>query len=382
MTDQASAPATPAAAPPSPVAGIKAFFAAQKAAEGGTAPPKAEQSQREDAEPAPSDIARSAPAEESVDESETESKRPATHKKDAAPEEETETDVEGSDEDDVAAVVAQLSSLEDLAEATGVDVEKLLDLQLPTKIDGKEGTARLRDLQRSYQLEAHINQKLATFDNDRKALEAQRVQVERQAAERLQSLEQGLAILDRQLQGELASVNWQQLQDTNPAEFNSKYVAYQHRFGIAQDIAKQLAAEKHRQQASFQAAQKAWLDEQAKLLKIKSPKWSDDVKLNQDRAAIAEYAKGHGIDAKEFEQIRDHRYLVILDEARQWAELQKQKPATLKRLKVAPKILRAGSKQSREARDSIAINNDRAKLQRSGKPRDAAAVLKRQLFGK
>jgi hypothetical protein len=380
MTEQATAPA-PAAAPQSPVAGIKAFLSAQEAA-----PAERPEAGEADASEETSGIAHTdspAEAEAPADETETKepkSTKPATPEKDADSDE-TETDAE-SVEDDAAEIIAQLSSLKDLAEATGIDAEKLLDLQLPTKIDGKEGTARIRDLQRSYQLDAHINQKLATFDNDRKAFEAQRSQVERQAAERLQSLEQGLAILDRQLQGELASVNWQELQTTNPAEFNSKYVAYQHRFGQAQTIAQQLAAERQRQQANFQASQKAWLEEQGKLLKIKVPDWSDDVKRTQDRAAVAEYLKGYGIDAKEFEQVQDHRYLAVLRDAWKWAELQKQKPATLKKIKVAPKILRAGSKQSREARDDFAAKGDAAKLQRSGKVRDAIPVLRRTLFGK
>jgi hypothetical protein len=378
MPEQAAAPAP--AAPSSPIASLKAFFSAEAA--GHAEAPEVETTESPETEDTPtSGVAHTdSPAEDEAageDETQPKSKKPATPKEDAG-DEETETD-EGSDEDDVAAVVAQLSSLKDLAEATGVDVERLLDLQLPTKIDGKEGTARLRDLQRSYQLEAHINQKLATIDNDRKALEAKRAQSDQAAAERIQSLEMGLAILDRALQGELASVKWQELQDTNPIEFNSKYVAYQHRFGQMQQIAQQLAAERQKQQSSFQASQKAWLDEQGKLLKIKVPEWSDDVRRTQDRAAVSEYLKGYGITAQEFDQVQDHRYLAVLRDGWKWAELQKQKPATLKKLKVAPKILRAGSKQSKDSVDKLASKGDVERLQRSGKVRDATAVLKRIL---
>jgi len=377
MTDTAAAPA-PAAAPSTPIANLKAFFSAQAAQP--AEKPEAETAEAdapESEESTSSGVAHAdSPAEDAEAPAETKSDKPATPKKDASEEETDETTDEASD-DDVAEVISQLSSLKDLAEATGVDLEKILDLELPTKIDGKEGTAKLRDLQRSYQLEGHINQKLATFDNDRKAFEAKRIANERAAAERIQALDAAVTIADRMLQGELASVNWQHLQDTNPAEFNSKYVAYQHRYGQVQQIAQQLAAERQKQAASNQAKAKAWLEEQAKLLKIKVPDWSDDVKRTQDRAALAEYLKGHGITSEEFEQVQDHRYQAVLRDAWKWAELQKQKPATMKRLKLAPKHLKPGSKQSKEARDSVAAKDDVVRLQRSGKVRDAKEVLKR-----
>ena len=377
MTDTAAAPA-PAAAPSNPIANLKAFFTAQAAAP--AEKPEAETVDTPETQETETSggVAHAAePGEEQSSEpTKPKSDKPATPKKDASAEE-TETDE--TEEDDVASVIEQLSSLTDLAEATGIDHEKIMDLQIPTKIDGKEGTARLRDLVRSYQLEGHINQKLASFDNERKAFETNRTQAERAAAERIQALDVGVTILDRALQGELASVNWQQLQDTNPTEFNSKYVAYQHRFGQLQQLAQQLAAERQKQTAGLQEKAKSWLEEQGKLLKIKVPEWSDDVKRTQDRAVIAEYLKGHGITAQEFEQVQDHRYLAVLRDASKWAELQKQKPATMKKLKLAPKILKAGSKQSKEARDAIASKDDSARLQRSGKVRDATAVLKRLL---
>lgn len=374
--EQAPAPA-PAAAPSNPIANLKAFFSAQAAP-----PARSETSETDDSAPeseeATSGIAHAAEPEEGEAAPEKpKSDKPATPKKDAS-EEETETD-EASDEDDVASVIEQLSSLTDLAEATGIDHEKIMDLQIPTKIDGKEGTARLRDLVRSYQLEGHINQKMASFDSERKAFEASRTQAEAAAAERIQALDVGVTILDRALQGELASVNWQHLQDTNPTEFNSKYVAYQHRFGQLQQLAQQLTSERQKRNTAAQEKAKSWLDEQGKLLKIKVPEWADDVKRTQDRAAVTEYLKGHGITAQEFDQVQDHRYQAVIRDAWKWAELQKQKPATMKKLKLAPKHLKPGSKQSKEVRDTLASKDDTARLQRSGKVRDATAVLKRLL---
>jgi hypothetical protein len=88
---------------------------------------------------------------------------------------------DGTDVDDAPFDPAKLSSLTELADAAGLESERLMDLELPTKIDGKEGKARLRDLVKSYQLDGHINQKLATLDTDRKTFESKKVEHERTA---------------------------------------------------------------------------------------------------------------------------------------------------------------------------------------------------------
>jgi len=365
MPEATSAPAT---APQSPIAGIKSFFASQQAQQAPETEAAEEQESGGVAAPAEAAETDEAPA----------------PKKQEAPAEEAEaeeTDSESVQTDDAAEVEVQLSTLKDLAEATELDLEKVLDLTLPTKIDGKEGTARIRDLLRGYQLDGHINQKLATLDNDRKDFESKRIESEKAATERLQALDQGLTILDRALQGELASVNWQQLQTTDPQEFNSKYVAYQQRFGQLQQIASQIQAEKQRQQSESEGHAKSWLEEQQKLLKAKVPEWADDTKRAQDKASIVEYLKAYGITAEEFNQLADHRVAMVVRDAWKYGALQKEKPTLLKKVKTAPKLLKPGTKQSREARESMAAKDDVARLRRSGKTSDAAAVLKRQLFG-
>lgn len=362
--EESQAPAPQA--PQSPIAGIKAFLSAQAAPE---APAK-------EAEEPTSGIAPAHPqAPERAQEAPEEA---ATPDEDA---DEPEAEADEPAEDDAQDVEVQLSSLKDLADATELDLEKIMDLTLPTKIDGKEGTARIRDLVKSYQLDGHINQKLAALDTDRKTFETKRTEYEKAATERLQSLDQGVQILERSLVGEFESVDWKKLQAENPVEFNAHYVNYQQRFGQLQQLAQQIATEKQRIQADQTAKAKAWAEEQRTLLKAKIPEWSDDTSRAKDFASILEYAKGYGITKDELDALEDHRYALLIRDAWKYGELQKQKPATLKKVKAAPKLLKPGKTQSREARDSLAAKDDMAKLRKSGRVNDAAAVLKRQLFG-
>lgn len=357
--EQAATPAP--AAPANPVASIKAFLTEQ------SAPPQAEAPEAE------AETSGIAPAQSEAPEKAAAPKEPATREDEGAEEQQVEAETIESDD---SPEELQLSSFEDLTEASGVDLDKIMDWTLPTKVDGKEGKATLRDLLRSYQLDSHISKKLDSLDTDRKTFESKKAQAEKAALEKLESLDKGLAILSQSLEGEFGAVDWTKLQNENPAEFNALYVKYQQRFASMQQIAQQIEASKQQQKASQEAQAKAWVEEQEVLLKAKVPEWSEDKKRSQDRAAILDYAKSYGITKEEMDSIQDHRVQLVLRDAWKWSELQKQKPTTLKKVKAAPKLLKPGVKQSRESRDSVARSDDFARLARSGRVSDAARVVK------
>lgn len=277
----------------------------------------------------------------------------------------------------------ELSTLDDLAEALadqGYDLDRLMDLEAKVKIDGKEGKARLRDLIKSHQLEGHLNQKLMTHAEERKAFEVERSRLQSEQADKLLKLDSGLTTLQRALEGEFAQVDWQALKQ-DPSAFNAQYVAYEQRFAEMQRIGAEIAQE--RQQAQEQAARQAqaYLDEQKTLLQAKVPEWSDATRRDKDKAEISEYLKGHGISAEELESISDHRQILVIRDALNWAKLQKQKPAVLKKVKDAPRLLKPGSPQSRGTQEQLGRQKARLQLKKTGSVRDASPVLKSLLFG-
>lgn len=328
-----------------------------EASSGGVAPPK------------------KAAAEKAVPNEKVEGDDAETESEDQSEPEADETSDDAQDEE------AQPRSLKELADAIGWDIERMSDLELPIKIDGKEGTARLRDLVKSYQLDGHINQKLAALDTDRKTFESKRQETERAVAERLLRLDAGVKTLERALMGEFQSVDWAKLQAENPLEYNSKFVQYQQHYAMLNDIANQIAQEQQKYQEAEKTKFEAFRDEQFKLLQAKIPEWNDATKRTKDKADIVEYLKGYGISKDELESIVDHRQLQVVRDAWKWHQLQKSKPATLNKVKAAPKLLKPGSQQSRAAQNAFALKQDAAKLKQTGRARDAAPVLKRILFG-
>ena len=272
------------------------------------------------------------------------------------------------------------SNLTELLEAAGLDSDKGYDLELPVKIDGKEGTAKIRDLLKSYQLDGHINQKLAALDTDRKAFMEERTAFQGERAEKLLRMDAGIQTLERALLGEFQAVDWNKLAAEDPAAYNSKFVDFQQRNAYLSDIGRQIAQEReHHQQQQAQAyAEK--LAEERRLMAAKIPEWANETTRAKDKAEIGAYLETVGIGKQEFEAIDDHRFALVARDAAKWHALQKGKPAVLQKVKAAPRLLKPGAQQSKDVVNQHASNKERERLRQTGRVGDAVAPLKRLLF--
>lgn len=282
--------------------------------------------------------------------------------------------------DDAQSEERQFSNLTELLEAAGLDSDKGYELELPVKIDGKEGTAKLRDLLKSYQLDGHINQRLATLDTDRKALETERSTFQTERADKLLKLDAGVKTLERALLGEFQQVDWNKLATDDPDGYNAKFVSFQQRNAYLNDIAQQIRQEQEQQQAQQAEAYQKRLGEERKLMLAKIPEWGNETQRLKDKAEIGAYLESVGITKAEFEAIDDHRYALVARDAWKWAQLQKSKPAVLKKVNAAPKLLKPGTQQSKDVVSRLASQKESERLRQSGKVKDAVAPLKRLLF--
>lgn len=274
-----------------------------------------------------------------------------------------------------------LQSIKDLSDATGVDLEKLFDLDIPTKIDGKEGNARLRDLVKSYQLEGHLNQKLMTFADEKKAFETERQTKAQEHQAKAHKLEGALRIAQRLLDGEFAQVNWEELQSKDRVEFNQRSLDYQQRQAAIRHLAQQMLQEHNVAQAETDKQAQSYLAEQKQLLESKLPEWADTAKRTKDIAEMATVLKdAYGISEDELKSVADHRQILIARDAMKWQQLQKSKPALINKVKTAPKLLKPGTTQSRAEQNGLALKGAKDRLRSTGKTSDAPAVLKRIIF--
>lgn len=286
-----------------------------------------------------------------------------------------------SEEAEATEELTPLQSLKDLAERYELDPDSLMDLDLPTKIDGKEGKARLRDVLKSYQLESHLNNKLMAFADEKKAFETERQTHAQQRQERIQQIDTAAKVAQRLLDGEFANVNFQELQNSDPNAFNAKVLEYQHRKQAIQFLVDQIGQESKTADEAAANQGKAYLAEQSKLLDAKLPEWADSAKRTKDVADMATVlADAYGISEQELRGVADHRQLLIARDAWQWQKLQKAKPALLNKVRDAPKLVKPGTPSSKGAQDSLARKQAQDRLRASGKVGDAKGVLKHLLF--
>ncbi len=299
-------------------------------------------------------------------------------------------DVEGSVDDEAeakpeaqedAGEEQTYETLSDLAEALGWDADKLFDLEATTKIDGKEGKVKIRDALKSYQLEGHLNQKLGTFADEKKAFESERQRVSEEIRAKVQYLDQAYELANRVLHTDYASIDWEGLKNSDPVAYNAKVVEFQSRQQQIRQLADGIGQERARFGEEDAKSQATRFAEEQRLLETKIPEWADKAVAQKDIKAMAEVLESaYGITQQEVMSLTDHRMILAARDAYKWQQLQKSKPALLNKVKAAPKLLKPGSPQSRSAQNQSALVQQAAKFKQTGSKRDGAALFKSILF--
>jgi len=284
---------------------------------------------------------------------------------------------DGADDSDASDPEITLTSITELAEQTGLPLDRLLDLAVPARVDGKEAKATIREMLKSYQTDQLLNSKLQTHASEVQAWKTQQQQAQAEFQQNLQRMDAGLQVAQRMLQGEYAEVNWAQLQQTDPAQFAQTLLGFQQRQAMLDQVAKQIGTERQTQQQAQAQQHQAWLTEQKQLLEAKLPEWGDE---KTRKAAINEIVevggKVYGFNAEDIGKLTDHRDILVLNDAIRWQKLQASKAQVLNKVRNAPKLLKPGSAQSTQDRAGAASNEARAKLRKSGNVRDAAKWLR------
>lgn len=278
--------------------------------------------------------------------------------------------------DDQEASEFALSSIAELADQTGLGLDRILDLSHTIKAGDKETKASIREMLRSYQTSELLNSKLQTHASEVAAWKTQQQQEQAKFQQNLQRMDAGLQVAQRMLQGEFASVDWQQLQQADPAQYNQLFVGFQQRQAQLDHIAQQLGQERQTQQQQQAEQHKLWLQEQKQLLETRLPEWADKAKRDAAMKEIADVVgKEYGFDADHLSKLSDHRDFLVLNDALQWRKLQASKAQVMNKVRTAPKLLRPGATQSAEARRGAAVTEAKAKVRKSGNVRDAARAL-------
>ena len=271
----------------------------------------------------------------------------------------------------------EVESEEDTYEAEDSDedeeeTEEEAPQTFTVKASGEEKEVTFDELVSGYQLGADYTKKTQELAENRKAVEAEaRAIIEAQQvrdtyAQRLQAVEQLLAMND-------STEDLVSMRENDPLGYAIKVADMTEKKEQLQAV----RAEQHRiaqqQQADrAQAMQRQIAQESAKLAEV-LPEFSDKAKGEQIRNEIRNYGKTVGFTDQELSQVYDSRHVLVLHKAAMYDKLQKSKPGVQKKVANAPKMIKSGTKQTKNSND--VQRRQKQQLKGSGKVRDAAKLF-------
>ena len=232
------------------------------------------------------------------------------------------------------------------------------------KVDGEEVEVTADDLIKSYQLEQTAQKRLREAAEERKKIQsdAQQVEAERKYyAENLALLQEAL----RQYQtGDRTEEQWSELYREDPMLYMKE----------KEDVRDRQAKQQALQQEQYALQQRQLQEEQAKLLE-RIPEWKDAQVANKERDSIVTYAKRFGFNDQEIAATADSRVVDLLRRAYLYDELMAKRPTATKKVKKAPKMIKAGKPKGKI---NVSEQNRKTafdKLAKSGRKEDAISYL-------
>jgi len=211
------------------------------------------------------------------------------------------------------------------------------------KIDGEEAEVTLEEALSGYQRERTFHKRMNEVSQKSKAVEAKDAETKQlrdQYAEGLQQLSQALQVPEP---------NWEELRRTKTnEEFASIHAEYQIQQNNLAKVQQQQQVIKSQQQAEQQAQYQNHLKVEFDTMLDKIPAWRDEKVRDAERSKVISYAKSNmGYTDDEIAQASDHRAIVTLRKAMLYDELMAGKTKAKKKVKDAPKMVKAGTPKTK-----------------------------------
>tara|TARA_Y100000389_G_scaffold85692_1_gene82474 strand:+ start:284 stop:1309 length:1026 start_codon:yes stop_codon:yes gene_type:complete len=242
------------------------------------------------------------------------------------------------------------------------------------KIDGKDAQVTEDELLSGYSRQADYTRKSQVLAEQRKKIEEE-LSATQQERQRYQAqLEQFNTQADSKLE-EFKSVDWTKLKEEDPMEYALKRDQYRELQESKRTVDEEQQTLLKQQQKE---AQQKWQEELARQQEVMSqrlPEWNDPEKGPKLKQDIKAFAMNKGFTEQEVNTLIDARSVDVLHKAMMYESLLAAKIAN-KKAKVVPKMQKPGTPSTKSEVNSEKVKQTRARLKRTGKVDDAAAVIK------
>lgn len=310
----------------------------------------------------------------------TEDSSPAKESEPTPSDGKTETEAKTEEGD---AQKVEFETIEQLAEATGLPLESILNLKARANVDGEESTVPISEILKSYQLSKHVNNQSQELANQRKAFEAEQEKKLQEVNHRLTEAQ----VLSQQLEADLVAehnqVDWTTLRNTDPAEFAARKQEYNERWNRIQGMKNKALSEAYR---ISQESQQKQTDEQTKLVQAERkkwpeaiPEWRDKAKFESDRVEIVSYLRNMGFSDTDIASVYDARQMKMIRNAMLYEKASKKATIEQKKVVNLPKVLKPGTQTTKSDTKTEKDKELEGRLRKTGKLDDAAAMIERMM---
>ena len=285
-------------------------------------------------------------------------------------ESEEETETAASEEDDSGVEDApEEESSEEQSEEEEEPEEEEQQQTFTVKVDGKEVTVTLDELQKGYSRTQDYTRKTQQIAEVRKQVEqeTQAVRAEREQYAQL------LGALQAQLQSSEPQVDLDRLYHEDPIEWvRQKEVMRekQEKLAAIQSEQQRLAQVSQYEQ---QRAMEAQLASQQEALLAALPEWKDPKKAKAEKALVIESAKAAGFTDEDLKSVYDHRLVLLLRKAAMYDQMVSKRQGIKPVVNNGPRPAKPGA----AGRVSTTTESTRAKqrLAKTGRVDDAASAI-------
>jgi len=270
----------------------------------------------------------------------------------------------------------------ELADHLGVEEDFLENLIVPTKVNGEERQATIKDLIAHYQKGESADLKLMDLSEQRKKFETETSQLKEQLNQewgRIQALNQEL---QNMLSGDDAR-DLEALRYSDPAEYAARVADRQQRLTRAEHLRQQMTQEQAKK--INENYQRTVETEKRRLLQA-LPEWQDDKTATKENAMVRNYLKDQGFQDWEIDGkiengviahtgVVDHRAIVIARKAMLYDQSKSGSQPKKAKLKSLPKV-GAGKRISKEDVSMEQKKSVRERVRKSGTIDDAALAIR------
>lgn len=278
-----------------------------------------------------------------------------------------------------------VSSLQELIEQNEWDPEWVNSLKVPVKVDGKTAEATLKDLVDGYQMRQAAEHRLEEAKaktktvNEELAAKSQELQAQFVAAAEL------IKGVESRLTDDVASINWKQLRDSDPAEYAAKKAEVAERRADIDEM-KRKAVEGWQKTQETQTKELAenfkqhLAAEHAALLE-KIPEWRDSEKAKAEKAELLNHLIERGFSREEAMGASDHRLLLMARDAMLLRKMKASGDVARKKMAKVPKVMKPGAPKPSDQQARERVSKLEARARQTGSLDDAFALLQAKRSG-